>query len=273
MDTNNTDNQNQVTNSNAEKEQLAKMAMDSAKTLAKGVAEAGKATGKVFKSTAKVAGTTADVVSGTAKIMPILLKVVLPLLLLSGAAYIAQRMGAFDKLGIDKTANVVQGIKAKAELVSVCYHDQFVIQSERERVVNENAVMKMLGSADTKVVTDKLVYICSGKVYAGFDLKKLADGDITAHGDTIFASLPAPEILEVAINPSDFKTFVEEGTWSFDEAKEVKVGAKERLMQDAEKFEILNRAKVLGVEKFENLCKSFGFSVAVITVKEASATE
>lgn len=270
MDTNN---QNQVTNSNVDKDQLAPKAMDGAKAVAKGAVEVGKATGKVVKSTAKVAGATAKAASSMTRLLPIILKIGIPLLIAGTLAIVASKAGLFDKLGIDKTANVVQGIKAKAEFVSVCYHDQFVIQSERERVVNENAVLKMFGSADTKVVTDKLVYICNGKVYAGFDLKKLADGDITTHGDTIFVSLPAPEILEVSINPSDIKTYVEEGTWSFDEAKEIKVGAKERLMQDAEKFEILKRAKVLGVEKFENLCKTFGFSVAVITVKEASATE
>ena len=49
-------------------------------------------------------------------------------------------------------------------------------------------------------------------------------------------NLPAPEIFEIIVNPSNYDVFVEDGKWSHDEITAVVMEAKDKIQADAIKM-------------------------------------
>ena len=114
------------------------------------------------------------------------------------------------KAYILETPLIVKEIKSIAELYSVCYFDQIVVDSLRKEVSNTDALLNYFGANST---TDtKLVLMASAKVYAGYNLSLLDSNDIVVNDSVLTITLPSPQIMDVVMNPSDVSTFIEEGT-------------------------------------------------------------
>jgi hypothetical protein len=80
--------------------------------------------------------------------------------------------------------------------------------------------------------------------------------------------LPAPELFDVIINPSDYEIFIEEGKWSHDEIQAFQVLSKEQLRTHALQEDIIGKAKTEGKERLTNLFKTFGYKVVEVSIKE-----
>ena len=89
-----------------------------------------------------------------------------------------------------------------------------------------------------------------------------------AHSDTLAINLPAPELFDVIINPSDYEVFVEKGKWSHEEIQAFQVQAKEHLRTHALEEDIIGKAKIEGKERLANLFKTFGYKVVEVSIKE-----
>ena len=113
--------------------------------------------------------------------------------------------------------------------------------------------------------------IISGVTKAGYDLGKLTENDIRISGDTISVNLPAAEIFDVIVNPSNTKTFVTEGKWSHEEITSMQVNCRNQMHQNALERGILKKADEVGKGKVENLFKALGFKV--IRVNTAPVSE
>jgi len=158
---------------------------------------------------------------------------------------------------IDKTANVIEEINQLAEFTTATYYQEIIIKETKKR--------SNIGSYFGSYIGDEeLVLIIKGKVRAGFDLSDLSEEDILIDENTIELKLPKVKIIETITNPSDFETYEESGTWSFEEIKEFKNKAREKIENSAIEGGILELAEKSGIEKLKSLIEAFGFKQVII---------
>lgn len=188
--------------------------------------------------------------------------ILLLILILAGAGvagYLEFKYDVFglkqeEELKIDKTPLVIEETKKISELTSAHFYEEVVVKKNR---------------TDKGIIFDsknELVVIAKGNVRAGFNLSKLTENDITIQNDTINVNLPAAEIFDVIVNPSDYEVFVSDGKWSHDETSKAVTEAQAKIKQDAIDNGILTTASTSGVNKLTELFKSFGFNVVNIKV-------
>lgn len=80
--------------------------------------------------------------------------------------------------------------------------------------------------------------------------------------------LPRAELFDIIMNPSDFTTEYESGTWSHELTKPIKERAKADLEKNAIDYGILQKAEESGLKRLEMLFKTFGFNTVLLTVCE-----
>ena len=168
-------------------------------------------------------------------------------------------------LKIADTKNVVEHVREISEFTTASYYEEFVVQ-ESKIVAKESLFGFKKNQVDS--VQNEIVIILKGKVRAGFDLSKMTEADLCAKSDTLLVQLPAPELFDVIINPSDYEIFIEEGKWSHDEIQAFQVQSKEQLRTHALQEDIVGKAKTEGKERLTNLFKTFGYKVVEVSLKE-----
>jgi hypothetical protein len=157
-----------------------------------------------------------------------------------------------------ETPVIINEIKSIAELYSVCYYDQAVVDSIKKEITTKDAVLNYLGR---KSATEyKLVLLATSKIYAGYDLSKLDSTSIKVEARSVSIALPKAEIIDIVMNPSDVTTFIEEGKWTFEEVNAVKSKAVKLLELKALEKGILNDAEKKGKESIKSFFKSLGFT-------------
>lgn len=169
------------------------------------------------------------------------------------------------KAYILETPTIVKEIKSIAELYSVCYYDQLIVDSTRKEITTTDAAINFFGGKSS--TNTKLVLMASAKVFAGYDLSKLDSTDISAKDSILTIQLPAPQIIDIVMNPSDVSTFIEEGVWTMEEVKRVKDKAIKMFRKRALGKGILTDAEKNGKESIELFFKSLGFKQVVIEQK------
>lgn len=228
-------------------------------------------------------------------LVPIL--IVGAVILVAGVVFAGIKLNWFNfeshkDLSIDKTANVVEEVKKIGQFTTACYYEEVALQDSYEdtaHFLGRNAD-KLAGKALRKVglgrfshaadkassvvtnSTNEIVLIGKGRVRAGFDLSKISEGDINVHGDTLEMVLPHPEIFDIIMNPSDFTTEYEKGTWSHELTKPLKERAKISLEENALDFGIIKKAEESGLKRLETIFKTFGFNTVVLTVSQSAET-
>ncbi len=70
------------------------------------------------------------------------------------------------------------------------------------------------------------------------------------------------------MNPSDFTTEYEKGTWSHELTKPLKECAKQQLEQNALDYGILKKAEESGLKRLTALFQTFGFGTVKLSVKQ-----
>ena len=166
---------------------------------------------------------------------------------------------------IADTKNVVEHVREISEFTTACYYEEFVVH-ETKMVAKEGLLGFHKEQPDS--AQNELVLLLKGIARAGFDLSKLSEGNLVAKSDTLTINLPAPELFDVIINPSDYEVFVEKGKWSHEEIQTFQVQAKEQLRTHALQEDIIGKAKTEGKERLTNLFKTFGYKVVEVSIKE-----
>ena len=191
-----------------------------------------------------------------------------------------------EPLNIEKTSNVVEEIKRIGEFTTACYYEEMALQdsyNDTAHFMGRSAdklagkALKKIGlgslsrtadKASAAVTTSKneIVLIGKGRVRAGFDLGKVQESDLNIHGDTLDITLPPAEVFDIIMNPSDFTTEYEKGTWSHELTKPIKEHAKAMLEQNAIENGILAKAEENGKTQLEAIFTAFGFNQVNITI-------
>lgn len=109
--------------------------------------------------------------------------------------------------------------------------------------------------------------IAKGKVNAGFDLMNMDENDIVCEGDTLYLTLPQPEIFNVIANPNNFEILADKNIeeMNFDAINNCKIKLKDSIRANAEKEGLLEKAKSKGEETLTEFFKLFGFEEVVIS--------
>ncbi len=159
---------------------------------------------------------------------------------------------------IDDTPVLVEEIKKLSQLVTITVFDEVVIQQEKTdtRYLNNPEAIIPLPYRSTA----KLVLVGRGKVMAGINFEKLTEKDCFIKGDSVNIKLPAAEILTVVMNPSDFETFSETGSWSPEDVTAVKLKARDKLISRAMQQNILQKAGGKSIETVRKLLALLGFT-------------
>jgi hypothetical protein len=159
---------------------------------------------------------------------------------------------------IDDTPILVEEIKKISQLVTITLFDEVVVQQEKTNTKylnNPDAIIPLPYQS-----TGKLVLIGRGRVMAGTDFKKLGEKDCFIKGDSVSIQLPKAEILTTIMNPSDFETFSETGTWSPEDVTAVKLNAREKLVSRAMQQDILGKAGIKSRQATERFLRLLGFT-------------
>lgn len=160
-------------------------------------------------------------------------------------------------LRIKDTPALVREVRSLSTLVSACYYDEVVLKATKSRSVNAFGTSLPLP-------VDEICIISRGKAQAGIDLSKLSDDALLMRGDTVMVTLPAPELFEVILNPSDYEIFVEDGKWSHEEVVAIESRAKETIRRDALKAGLLDKASESAGRQIDRLLRSFGYREVVV---------
>lgn len=109
--------------------------------------------------------------------------------------------------------------------------------------------------------------IAKGKVNAGFDLMNVSENDIVCEGDTLYLTLPKPEIFNVIANPSDFEIIADKKIedMNFKAINDTKILLKNAIRANAEKEGLLEKAKSNGEKTLKDFYKLFGFEEVIIS--------
>ncbi len=105
-----------------------------------------------------------------------------------------------------------------------------------------------------------MVLVVKGSVIGGVDLQKLSPDDVYVFEDSISLLLPNAEILDVIVNPSGTETFLEKGKWTAEEATQVKLRARDKIIQQALELNALQKADEKSKKTIETLLLNAGFS-------------
>jgi hypothetical protein len=156
---------------------------------------------------------------------------------------------------IEETPTVIREIKAIGQLVTITLFDEVVVDSIKLRppTLSEKILRAGTPIPLSTLSRDQLVLIARGKVMAGVSLQKLHEAQTRITGDTLVLTLPPAEIIDVIVNPSDFDSFAETGSWTGAEVALVKAQAKRKLIQRALQQQVLDRARTQAVKVVQGI--------------------
>lgn len=168
------------------------------------------------------------------------------LLVIGGVCYLVYTLffkdSGEDQLLIDTTPIHIEAIRSIAEISTVNYKDEVVVDS-----VIRYTKVSAWSWADSKEVYDRnfndnikrrLTLIVKGEVRFGVDLSEM-NYKIRQTSDTIFIQLPTPEVLDVIVSPSKTEVFQEQGKWTDRERTILETKAKAKLIVNAKRM-VLN---------------------------------
>ena len=160
-------------------------------------------------------------------------------------------------LTIQDTPIIITKIRSLGELTTACYYDEMVLSRTKQNAFSSTALAREgLG----KDVDDHLVLIAKGTVRAGVDLMDMTEEDIRFVGDTAYIRLPAPQYLDVIVNPSDFEVFAETGKWSHEEVTGLQDTARQRLLMGADHYGLKSKAYVGAMDAVTDLLAASGYT-------------
>jgi len=174
-----------------------------------------------------------------------LLKNLVVLLIIGGVIYLIYlfffKETEEEVLKIDDTPIHVEAIRSIAEISSVNYKDEVVVDSVIRHRGNSTWTWldsrKMYDKYLNSNIKRRLTLIVKGEVRFGVDLTD-SNFETRQTEDTIFIQLPAPKVIDVVVSPSKTEVFQEKGKWLDRERKTMEAKAKAKLIENAKSMNL-----------------------------------
>jgi hypothetical protein len=168
---------------------------------------------------------------------------------------------------IDETPVLIKEIRSIGQIITATAYDEVVIDSvvvtNASRIINSiNAVspFPVLPSSQKQIVI-----IAKGKILAGTDLNLLTNESLKVSKDTVWLQLPRTKIIDAIMNPSDFETFEEKGTWTNEEVTAVKLRARQKMIDRALDQNIIEKASTKSKSVMEGFLRAAGFKTVIVS--------
>jgi len=149
-----------------------------------------------------------------------------------------------NELTIDDTPIHIESIKTIAEIASVSYRDEVVMDSiefyrSKKSVYDPREWLRIYD----RNIKRRLTLIVKGEVKYGIDL---TDGtyDVKFNADSIWLKLPSPRILDILVTQNKTEIFQETGKWGDGARKTLEILAKRKLKRNAETLNLKDKAKI-----------------------------
>lgn len=151
-----------------------------------------------------------------------------------------------DVLKIDETPIHIESVRAIAEISTVNYKDEVVMDSVIRHKGNSTWTWldskKMYDKYLNSNIERRLTLIVRGEVRFGIDLTE-SNYQIRQTEDSIFIELPKPKVLDVIVTPSKTEIFQEQGKWTDRERKMMESKAKAKLVKNAMGLNLNDKAE------------------------------
>jgi hypothetical protein len=163
---------------------------------------------------------------------------------------------------IKNTPVVIKQIQAIAQLTTISAYEELVADTTvtDTRTIN----IPLLPAIELPAPTRKLVIIGKSTTNIGIDMQQLRDDDISGTKDSIHIVLPAAQILDVIVNPSDVEVFIEEGAWDNTAVANLKNKIRYLAVSDAMSRGLLAQSERKAVDVLTNFFKAAGYNKVVI---------
>lgn len=179
-----------------------------------------------------------------------LLKNLAILLVIGGIGYLVYYFFFMDspeeELKIDDTPIHVEAIRVIAEIGTVNYKDEVVIDAViRHKGSSTWDWLNMQKKYDEYLnsnIKRRLTLIVKGEVRYGVDLTD-SNYAIRQTQDSIFIQYPNPKILDIIVSPSKTEIFQEQGRWTDSERKTLEVKAKSKLVANSKKMDLIEKSE------------------------------
>lgn len=195
-------------------------------------------------------------------IIKIIAVIVAVLVLIYSVYYVGQHLfGSRSNIRLDQTS-VIQEIRTLGRLETASFTLEKIIEGGQKGNFFENILYG-----------DRILLIAHADIIAGFDLQKMADGDIVISGSTLTINLPAPEILIATLDNQKTRVYDRrEGLLSQDgkdlESK-ARLEAERAMRQDACKANILDIASENGRKQLKTMFSAAGFTEVKVYIPQA----
>lgn len=185
--------------------------------------------------------------------------------LVSIAAIIIIALGVFGFIYLmnpNKIDEYIEYVDGKINPKQSTYTNPSILDSMRELKEYVTAHYYEETLAKDRKRGEEIAIIYGVNVMAGFDLEEIEEDLVWTNDERTFLSvvLPEPKIIDVTCNPFDKKVLKDSKKWSDDDLRKLETDAKNIVMTNAIKSEILDEAKDNAVESLRNLFMAFGYS-------------
>ncbi len=163
---------------------------------------------------------------------------------------------ADEELKIQETENNIQSIRTIAEISTVNYRDEVVIDSVEYYDTPANIYNPLDWYRKyNRDVKRRLTLIIKGDIRYGLDV---ADENFSVESteDSLKIVLPEPTLLDVILSPNRTEVYKEEGTWNDNERKQMEMKGKKKLISNAEKFKLKEKARENALELLNSMIKT-----------------
>jgi len=163
---------------------------------------------------------------------------------------------------IENTPIVVKQIQAIAQLVTISAYEELVADTT---VIDTKSInIPLLPPIQLSTLPRKLVIIGKSTTNIGIDMQQLRNNDISGTKDSIHIILPAAQILDVIVNPSDVEVFIEEGAWDNTAVTNLKNKIRYLAVSDAMSRGLLAQSERKAIEVLTNFFKGAGYRQVVV---------
>ena len=146
-----------------------------------------------------------------------------------------------DDLVIDETGMRIEAIKTIAEISTIVYTDEVVMDTV-EKYEKSPGVFDQPFAAYYRNIKRRLTLIVHGNVRYGLDLTS-GNYFIESNQDSIWLTLPKAEILDIEVTPSETEIFEEIGTWPDGTRKRLEMKAKLALKMNSKALKLEEKAE------------------------------
>lgn len=167
---------------------------------------------------------------------------------------------------IANTPVAVKQIQALSQLVTVSMYEEIVVDSNAN---NDTKLPVPLLPNITLLSNEKtLVIIGKTTTHVGIDMQQMSNENISGTTDSIHIVLPAAQVLDAIINPSDATVFIEKGEWNNEAMIRLKTKMQTIAIADAQSRGLLSQSEAKAKEILTQFFTAAGYKKVVIDFQQ-----